>query len=252
MTATAPLSLSPPLQPAPPGLSDPSVIELRRYALRTGRRDALIQLFDREFVEPQEACGMRVIGQFRDIDHPDLFVWLRGFSGMQARRRALQSFYGGPVWAAHRDAANATMADSDDVHLLRPAWPGAAAGLPPPQRAQAGEIALPPGRADIALLPLHAAPGPELLAQCRERLTPCWLAAGARAVAWYATEEAPNSFPRLPVREGVHRLMCLILLRQAAAPGIALREAIGALQPWLAGPAELHRLRPTARSALHG
>jgi len=64
---------------------------------------------------------MRIIGQFRDLDNPDRFVWLRGFPDMATRGRALQAFYGGPVWKAHRDVANATMIDSDNVLLLRPA-----------------------------------------------------------------------------------------------------------------------------------
>ena len=50
-----------------------------------GRRDDLIELFDREFVETQEAVGIQVIGQFRDLDDPNRFVWLRGFNDMSAR-----------------------------------------------------------------------------------------------------------------------------------------------------------------------
>ena len=69
---------------------------------------------------------MRVIGPFTDLDRPDDFVWLRGFDGMASRDRGLRAFYLGPVWAEHRTAANATMADSDDVLLLRPAWTASA------------------------------------------------------------------------------------------------------------------------------
>jgi hypothetical protein len=47
------------------------IVELRQYALHPGQRDTLIDLFDREFVESQEALGARIIGQFRDLDHPD-------------------------------------------------------------------------------------------------------------------------------------------------------------------------------------
>ena len=57
-----------------------SVLELRQYTLKPGRRDELVELFDREFVTGQEACGMRVLGQFLDADDPDRFVWLRGFA----------------------------------------------------------------------------------------------------------------------------------------------------------------------------
>jgi hypothetical protein len=39
------------------------VVELRQYTVHAGMRDVLIELFDREFVESQEAAGMKVIGQ---------------------------------------------------------------------------------------------------------------------------------------------------------------------------------------------
>ena len=97
-----------------------TVVELRQYTLHPGRRDELIELFDRELVETQESCGMTVLGQLRDLDRPDRFVWLRGFADMEARRDALTAFYGGPVWREHAPAANATMVDWDDVLLLEP------------------------------------------------------------------------------------------------------------------------------------
>src|ERR1700731_96046 len=80
------------------------IVELHQYTLHPGQRDALINLFDREFLDTQEAVGMAVIGQFRDLDQPDHFVWLRGFRNMEARVQGLTAFYGGPVWHAHRDA----------------------------------------------------------------------------------------------------------------------------------------------------
>src|SRR6266480_1882351 len=89
------------------------IVELRQYTLHPGKRDVLIDLFDREFVESQEALGMNIIGQFRDLDDPNRFVWLRGFHDMPSRAQALKNFYGGPVWKAHREAANATMIASD-------------------------------------------------------------------------------------------------------------------------------------------
>jgi hypothetical protein len=60
------------------------VVELRQYTLRPGQRDVLIDLFDQEFVESQEADGMAIVGQFRDLDDPDRFTWIRGFASMPA------------------------------------------------------------------------------------------------------------------------------------------------------------------------
>jgi hypothetical protein len=101
------------------------IVEFRQYTLHPGARDTLIELFDREFIESQEELGMKVIGQFRPLDDTDRFIWLRGYPDMQTRARALAAFYDGPVWAQHRDVANATMIDSDNVLLLRPQARGA-------------------------------------------------------------------------------------------------------------------------------
>ena len=54
-----------------------AVIELRQYKLHPGRRDELIALFEREFVETREADGIDLIGQFVALDDPDRFVLLR-------------------------------------------------------------------------------------------------------------------------------------------------------------------------------
>src|SRR5262245_52508787 len=114
------------------------IVELRQYTLHQGKRDVLIDLFDREFVESQEALGRKVIGQFRDLDNPNRFVWLRGFRDMPSRAEALKDFYGGPVWKAHREAANATMIDSDNVLLLRSATPTSGISFGNKERAATG------------------------------------------------------------------------------------------------------------------
>lgn len=183
---------------------DCAVVELRQYTLKPERRDELIVLFDRQFVETQEACGMRLIGQFRDLDDPDRFVWLRGFPGMPARARALAAFYGGPVWQAHREAANATMIDSDDVLLLRPAHAGSGFAnddtLRPPPAATG--IA-----SDIFVATVYAfdAPvGKDFIAFFDAHVAVAAREAGAGIVASLVTEAAANDFPRLPVREGEH------------------------------------------------
>jgi quinol monooxygenase YgiN len=97
-----------------------SVLELRQYTLRAGQRETLIALYEREFMTSLKEAGCCVRGAFRDLDDPDRFVWIRGFADMLSQKRALQAFYGGPVWQGHKAAANATMVDSDNVLLLRP------------------------------------------------------------------------------------------------------------------------------------
>ena len=48
------------------------VVELRQYTLKPGRRETLIDIFDSHFIEGQEDAGMTIIGQFRDLDRPDM------------------------------------------------------------------------------------------------------------------------------------------------------------------------------------
>lgn len=234
---------------------DGQVVELRRYRLHPGQREPLVELFERAFVEPQEAAGMALLGQFRDLDAPERFVWLRGFADMARRAQALSAFYDGPVWQRHRDAANATMAGSDDVLLLRPAWPGAGLAMGG-RRRPAGAVRMArPGLVDLRVFPLHEPASPALLAFCREVMAPCLQRAGAEVLGWYVTEPAANNFPRLPVREGEPVLVGMAAFEGAAAlaaferGGRWDREVLPGLSRWLARPAEHHRLVPTARSA---
>ena len=251
--------MAPPLPPcaAPPAADECAVVELRQYTLHPQQREVLIDLFDRALVETQEAHGMRVLGQFRDLDRPDMFVWLRGFASMESRRRALEGFYGGPVWAAHRSAANATMVDSDNVLLLRPAWPGAAIALPQHARPAPGSTGAAPGVLTATVFPLRESPTPALLDFCHHRMAPLLQRSSARQVAWYCTEASANTFPRLPVREGEPVLLALALFGSAAAAqavtssGAWERGVTPGLAPWLVGPPHTLRLQPTARSALH-
>src|SRR2546430_11933281 len=134
------------------------VVELRQYTLPPGQRDVLIDLFDREFVESQEADGMAIVGQFRDLDDPDRFTWIRGFASMPSRARALASFYGGPAWKAHSAAANAPMIDSDNLLLLRPVAPRA--GLPPPAAPPPPARPRPPAPAPAPAAPRPRTPYP--------------------------------------------------------------------------------------------
>jgi quinol monooxygenase YgiN len=231
------------------------IVELRQYTLHPQRRDALIALFDEKFVESQEAEGMRVMGQFRDLGDPDRFVWLRGFADMASRARGLQGFYRGPVWAAHRDAANATMIDSDDVLLLRPAWNGAGLVHDPARRAGHDADTVPPGLVDVTVFSLKDGAEPALLDFCRAHMTSVLRRGGALAQGWYVTEGGPNNFPRLPVREGENVLVGVAVFEDRSAWQTRQddwqRVIVPTLTQWLKTEPHSMTLTPTARSAIH-
>lgn len=248
---------TPSASPQTPTAAEAEVVELRRYTLRPRQRDVLIALFERELIEPQEQAGMLVIGQFVDVDEPRVFVWLRGFTDMRARRESLSAFYEGPVWAQNRDAANATMVASDDVLLLRPARREAAFDLgrdrPPvgahPRRR--GAVA-----ATVVSLPAESAEAPALEA-FESAIAPAIAVAGGTVLGYFVTEPSRNDFPRLPVREGEHVLVWFVgfadlpALDAAAEP---LREEAAAAFRGLDSIRRIDHLRlvPTARSLLTG
>ncbi|MEO3872395.1 NIPSNAP family protein [Nonomuraea sp. B12E4] len=216
------------------------IFELRQYTLHPGRRDTLIELFEREFVEGQEAAGMRITGTFRDPDAPDTFPWLRAFPDMPARQAALTAFYDGPVWRAHGDAANATLIDSDDVLLLRPAGP---AEFPAWERPPVGARELPPALYVATIYHVEAG----FSAFFAREVAPVLAEAGVPAIACLETEHAENNFPRLPVRTGVNVFVWFARFdavedeREVELPMLGSR---------LTAAPERLRLRPTARSAL--
>lgn len=243
---------------AAPALEDCAVLELRDYRMQPGQRDVLIELFEREFIETQEAVGMRVMAHFRDLDRPDRYVWLRGFADMAARQRGLESFYGGPTWQAHRNAANATMIDSDDVRLLRyarPGWALASPAVPRPHRD--AETMQPQSVFVLMLAQLVALPDESFKRTFERDALPVLRECGLMPIAVFETEPAPNNFPRLPVRTDapvfgwMSRTGGATASAQALARWDASLRVAGVLGPRL-GIRRLERMRlqPAARSWL--
>jgi NIPSNAP len=237
-------------------LSSP-VVELRQYRLRPAQRDVLIELFDSRLVEPQEAAGMTIIGQFRDVDRPDRFVWLRGFENMEERARSLAEFYGGPVWRANSKAANATMIDCDDVLLLRPARPESAFRLDGSTR-PAETDGVGDGLVEATILYLDGEEKTTAAVELFEKaIAPAVAERGGTMLAYFVTEPRHNTFPALPVRVGEEVLVWYVgyadgptLERASGRAAEVRRAAAGALG--LRRSPEVLRLAPTSRSLLDG
>lgn len=237
-----------------PRAAQDGVVELRQYTLRGGQREVLVSVFEKNFIESQDELGAYVLGIFRDLDDPDRFVWLRGFENMAARPAALSSFYGGPVWHAYGGVANATMIDSGNVLLLRPA--GAGLGFP----ARPSKTTVSAGIIGATIHYLHDVDAAHFTRVFDETLLPALMSAGARPIARLVVEDSPNNFPRLPIRERDRTFVWF-----ARWPDLAAEEAFVAAFSKLSGwrdsipeavlPAlmqkpERLRLAPTARSML--
>ncbi len=237
-----------------PAAQHQQIVELRQYAMRKGRRDDLIALFEERFIESQEALGSTVLGTFRDLDNPDRFVWLRGFESARTRHDVLDGFYTGPVWQANRIAANATIADCDNVLQLNPVGPGFdLSGL---TRAPVGALVQTTAVITATVCPIAKGQETAFAALFARDIAPILAVAGAPAIAVFASDPQPNSYPRLPVREDVTAFIWFQAFPHAEAqrlfadgPGAALCHG---LTQHLTGPLEIQRLQPTARSLIQG
>ena len=217
------------------------VVELRRYTLHPGQRDVLMDLFETRFVTGLQEAGMRLYGQFRVEGRPDEFVWLRGFRDLADRPRALEQFYYGPVWKAHREVANATMVDSDNVLLLEPV---AADGFSLARKLAATMTA--------TIYLLQAPVDARFERFFLERVAPEMVATGAAPVAALRTLEVANNFPKLPVREGEHAFVWFAAFDNEDA--LRKHDArLAASAEWKRTQAELSArlVRPAERLVLH-
>jgi quinol monooxygenase YgiN len=209
------------------------VFELRQYTLHPGQRDTLIDLFEREFIETQEAAGMRVVAQFRDLGDPDRFVWFRAFPDMVRRKEALTSFYSDTSWRTHCDTANATMIDSDNVLLLRIADPRFGFPAPSLPRPPAGTTERPTTRYTATVYSFDTPIEREHVDAVLSVVTPITL---------LQTEPSENTYPALPVRAGENVIVALTMGDGAIADD--------ALAMSLKCPPQRLTLEPTARSLL--
>jgi hypothetical protein len=177
------------------------LIELRRYLVKADQRDAFVALFDREFTEQQEACGMMPVGHFRDRDDPRGFVWFRGFAHAEQRARALTAFYReSDAWKEHRGAANGALLDNDDVLLLREARPGSGFDLERCAR-PSGMQARTASTVPVAVLMLERAADEAFITAFEAGVLP-HVNAQAHRTSYFVTDSRANDFPALPVREG--------------------------------------------------
>ncbi|HEY7641917.1 MAG TPA: M1 family aminopeptidase [Steroidobacteraceae bacterium] len=236
-----------------------TVFELRQYTLHPGQRDVLVDEFDDHFVEGQEVQGMRIVGQYRDLDDPDRFVWLRSFADMEARKAALTGFYSGPVWKAHGKVAAGTMVDSDNVLLLRPLRPDTAFArstlvLPPPGARGPGKGVL---LANIVYVERRTPD--EFGAFFDQELKPQWERVGAPVIAQMVSEHSPNTYPALPVREKESVFVWFSMFpdraaaerqRRSLSQSMEWRAAAVKLAEWTRHRIETLQLEPTARSRL--
>ena len=237
------------------------IVDLSIYTHQPHMRDDFIKIFEDDFIETQEAVGIQVIGQFYDLDDPDRCIWLRGFNDMPAREQSLTAFYNGPIWKTHREATNATLIDSDNVLLLRLVHPTSGFSLNG-HRPPLGSRAKQNGFLTATIYYFNRPVGSDFIHYFENTIHPALMETDALLLAYFVTEDSPNTYPRLPVREGEHVFVWFTGFPNQTAyeqptanlTGSTLwnQEISKFLKRWLIKIPEVLRLSPTPRSRLTG
>jgi quinol monooxygenase YgiN len=202
------------------------VIELRQYSLHTGAREQLVRVFEDHFVEAQEQYGMCIVGQFRDLDAPDRFVWICGFTDMETRSRAARLLLRSSVDGARPGGQR----HHGRPHQRAPAAPRRRQGrlrvrpAPSPPSPEAAET---DGGLVAATIHHLAVPAsPEVLASIR--VDP----GAGTLLGRFVTERAQNTYPHLPVRENANVLVTFVSyatpddFRSSASPSETITRVV--------------------------
>jgi hypothetical protein len=234
-------------RPAAANAAALTLFELRNYATQPGRRDALIEMFEAQFLDAYEDAGASILGTFRNLDDPNRWVWIRAFADNASRASALNGFYASAAWRARRAQANATIVDVSDALLLSP---------------MLGDLSLQSakdtGPATVEIARYFPAPGNETQfhALFSREAAPVLTDLGAGALTALETARVPNAYPRLPLRDDAALVTVARFDNEAAyrdfrarlerAPRwAAFRDSAKAV---LGSPVEVWRLQPTPRS----
>jgi hypothetical protein len=174
------------------------VVELRRYAIKEGEREAFARDFETYFPEAFQQLGACVFGQFFERDNRSWFTWLRGYRSFDERAVVSSAFYDGPVWKEHAKAMNERLVDSGNVLLLQPLRPERGLALLP-TGVSGADVSGPRGVVVAQIFAAH--PGRvEALAMEAERAFADYRASGAREAGVLVSLDLANNFPRHPFR----------------------------------------------------
>ncbi len=98
------------------------LFELRHYYIVPGRREEFIEVMEQLAIPFQLSKGMVVLGGFRDLEDPDLYIWLRRYRDEQERQRLYDAVYGSEFWKneVRPRIADLLLREKSRTHLMEP------------------------------------------------------------------------------------------------------------------------------------
>ena len=184
------------------------VLELRNYLLQPNTADKFAIYFNKHFVKPMTELNGYTLGQFQIKDVQDRFVWLRGFTDMQARGQFLNDFYiNSSSWKEFGPGANAMMINSDNVYLLRPLTKGNTAAM---QSESVNSHFLQTGN-NITVIDLYVCNSTldKTIDLFNTSYLPFLTTLHMEDISLWVSEMTANDFPRLPVFQDKNLLVTI-------------------------------------------
>jgi hypothetical protein len=95
------------------------LLEIRRYTLFPGQRDAWVKYFEEKIAPFQTGKGMTILGSFTDEEDENAFVWLRRFNDEDDREALYAAVYEDDEWKSDISPAIPTMMDRSKMVITR-------------------------------------------------------------------------------------------------------------------------------------
>ncbi len=175
-------------------------VELRVYSAKEASRDRFLTYFEEHYLESQEVLGMRIWGQFRDLETPTHFVWIRGYRDMEQRKDGLTRFYTSPMWQeTNLEVGKMLAGPAVHVHFLEPVSKKHRFADDLRRPAFLAEAPERSGRVVAQVFEIGDHSYDEVVAILEQYHIPPWQDAGAVSLGLFRTNREPNNFTPLPV-----------------------------------------------------
>src|SRR6202046_1051718 len=94
------------------------IIEMRTYTTKLGCRERFLKVFREKTVTAQVEIGMKLLGPFLSVEHPDTFFFMRGFPDLALRQPLKARFYEGELWKSELESVLMPMLEKYEVVLV--------------------------------------------------------------------------------------------------------------------------------------
>lgn len=94
------------------------IVEMRTYQTKPGMRAQFLDLFRAKSIPEHRRLGMPIVGPLLDVEHPDRFFFMRGFTRQDTREATKATFYDGHLWKEQLEEAMLPMLEHYDVVVV--------------------------------------------------------------------------------------------------------------------------------------